>query len=264
VGRAATRRPRRQPGHPGQPAASRARAGGDRRRPPRLAVRGRAAGRDRPGGGDAAGRRGRRAAARRAGPDPGRRRARPGPCRRRDHRRPLDEAAWRAVMAAHTAAGEPAAALAAYGRLRQTLAEELGTDPAPESQALHLAILRGDPVDNRERVPSGSATLPLRGAEPGPGSLWAEPGTRSVQGEAEAGPLQAEPSASVPGHRARRPDGARTPGPPSQVGGWGPRTPPASQTSAGGRGTTSAPTSPPPRPPRPTPGSWGGRGSWPT
>ena len=154
---------------------------------------------------------------------------------------PLDEAAWRAVMAAHTAAGEPAAALAAYGRLRQTLAEELGTDPAPESQVLHLGILRGDPVDNRERVPSGSATLPLRGAEPGPGSLWAEPGTRSVRGEAEAGSLQAEPGASVPGHRARRPDGARTPGPPSQVGGWGPRTPPASQTSAGGRGTTSAP-----------------------
>lgn len=61
---------------------------------------------------------------------------------------PLDEAAWRAVMAAHTAAGEPAAALAAYERLRQTLAEELGTDPAPESQALHLAILCGGPVDS--------------------------------------------------------------------------------------------------------------------
>jgi DNA-binding SARP family transcriptional activator len=98
---------------------------------------------------------------------------------------PLDEAAWRAVMAAHTAAGEPAAALAAYERLRQTLAEELGTDPAPESQALHLAILRGDPVDSdrgrvgpavpgpasalgpavdsREHAVSGSATLPLRG-----------------------------------------------------------------------------------------------------
>jgi DNA-binding SARP family transcriptional activator len=136
---------------------------------------------------------------------------------------PLDEAAWRAVMAAHTAAGEPAAALAAYERLRQTLAEELGTDPAPESQALHLAILR------------------LRGAEPGPGSLSAEPGTRSVQGEAEAGSLQAELGASVPGHRARRPDGARTPGPPSQVGGWGPRTPPAGQSSAGGPRTTSAP-----------------------
>jgi DNA-binding SARP family transcriptional activator len=58
----------------------------------------------------------------------------------------LDEPAWRAVMLAHATAGEPAAALAAYERLRQTLAEELGTDPSVESQTLHLAILRGGPV----------------------------------------------------------------------------------------------------------------------
>jgi DNA-binding SARP family transcriptional activator len=58
---------------------------------------------------------------------------------------PFDEPAWRAVLAANAAAGEPAAALAAYEQLRQTLAEELGTDPAEETQALHLAILRGDP-----------------------------------------------------------------------------------------------------------------------
>ena len=44
---------------------------------------------------------------------------------------PLDEPAWRAVMRANAAAGEPAAALAAYERLRQTLASELGTDPVP-------------------------------------------------------------------------------------------------------------------------------------
>ena len=48
-------------------------------------------------------------------------------------------------MLAHTAAGEPAAALAAYEHLRQTLAAELGTDPAPETQALHLMVLRGAP-----------------------------------------------------------------------------------------------------------------------
>jgi DNA-binding SARP family transcriptional activator/tetratricopeptide (TPR) repeat protein len=58
---------------------------------------------------------------------------------------PLDETAWRAVMTAQVAAGAPAAALAAYEQLRATLAEELGTDPAPETRALHLAILRGDP-----------------------------------------------------------------------------------------------------------------------
>ena len=42
---------------------------------------------------------------------------------------PFGEPAWRAVMTAETAAGAPAAALAAYEQLRQTLAEELGTDP---------------------------------------------------------------------------------------------------------------------------------------
>jgi DNA-binding SARP family transcriptional activator len=57
---------------------------------------------------------------------------------------PLDEPAWRAVMLAHASAGEPAAALAAYEQLRHTLAEELGTDPAPETQSLHLTILRGE------------------------------------------------------------------------------------------------------------------------
>ena len=45
----------------------------------------------------------------------------------------LEEAAWRAAMAAHAVAGEPAAALAAYERLRQILAEELGTDPPPRA-----------------------------------------------------------------------------------------------------------------------------------
>jgi hypothetical protein len=47
---------------------------------------------------------------------------------------PLDEAAWRAVMAAHTAAGEPAAALAAYERLRQTLARSSAPTPRPRAR----------------------------------------------------------------------------------------------------------------------------------
>jgi DNA-binding SARP family transcriptional activator len=59
---------------------------------------------------------------------------------------PLDEAAWRALMTAQVAAGAPAAALASYEQLRATLADELGTDPAPETQALHLSILRGAPA----------------------------------------------------------------------------------------------------------------------
>ena len=74
---------------------------------------------------------------------------------------PLDEPAWRAVMRANAAAGEPAAALAAYERLRQTLASELGTDPSPESQALHLAVLRGAPAtEGMEAAPAAGGLVP--------------------------------------------------------------------------------------------------------
>src|SRR4029453_15726353 len=71
---------------------------------------------------------------------------------------PFDEAAWRAVMTAHTAAGEPAAALAAYEQLRQVLAEELGTDPPEQTQALHLAIPRADP--GAQVSPAAPASAP--------------------------------------------------------------------------------------------------------
>jgi DNA-binding SARP family transcriptional activator len=52
----------------------------------------------------------------------------------------LDEAAYRVVMAAYQASGEPAQALVAYERLRATLAEELGTGPAPATRSLCLDI----------------------------------------------------------------------------------------------------------------------------
>jgi DNA-binding SARP family transcriptional activator/tetratricopeptide (TPR) repeat protein len=54
----------------------------------------------------------------------------------------LDEAAYRWYMAATAAAGERAMALRAYADLRQHLAEQLGTDPTPQTRELHLAILR--------------------------------------------------------------------------------------------------------------------------
>lgn len=57
---------------------------------------------------------------------------------------PLDEQAARTVMRAHVAGGRPAQALAVHADLRATLADELGTDPAEETAALHTAILRGD------------------------------------------------------------------------------------------------------------------------
>ena len=62
---------------------------------------------------------------------------------------PFDESAHRLFMSACAAAGERARALETYARLRSRLAEELGADPAPDTNDLYLAILRqhspGDP-----------------------------------------------------------------------------------------------------------------------
>jgi DNA-binding SARP family transcriptional activator len=60
---------------------------------------------------------------------------------------PLDEEACRALMRAHQRRGETAAALAAYGRLRSRLAEELGVDPSPLTREVHAALLREEPVN---------------------------------------------------------------------------------------------------------------------
>lgn len=54
---------------------------------------------------------------------------------------PYDEAALRALMRAHAAAGKPASALAAYARARERLAEDLGVDPTRETEHLHTSIL---------------------------------------------------------------------------------------------------------------------------
>ena len=59
---------------------------------------------------------------------------------------PYDEAALRTLMRAHVAAGRPASALAEFARVRELLAEELGVDPAPETRALHEALLRAEPA----------------------------------------------------------------------------------------------------------------------
>jgi len=55
---------------------------------------------------------------------------------------PFDEGAHRLFMSACAAGGERAKALEAYARLSSRLAEELGTDPAPDTHELYLAILR--------------------------------------------------------------------------------------------------------------------------
>ena len=79
---------------------------------------------------------------------------------------PLDETACRWYMSASAAAGEPARALVAYEALRGTLAGELGADPAPQTQELHLAILREQDRDRtawhqaRSAHPDGSVPNP--------------------------------------------------------------------------------------------------------
>lgn len=54
---------------------------------------------------------------------------------------PYDEAALRVLMRAHAAAGRPASALAAYARVRERLADDLGVGHTQETEELHTAIL---------------------------------------------------------------------------------------------------------------------------
>ena len=84
----------------------------------------------------------------------------------------FDEAALRLLMLAHAASGRPAVAIAAYGQMRERLAEELGIDPAPETEAVYLQLLRQE--DARESgggpstvdlAPASASALPGRHVE---------------------------------------------------------------------------------------------------
>lgn len=55
---------------------------------------------------------------------------------------PFREASHRALMQAHLAAGDRAEAVRAYERCRALLADELGVDPDPETEAVYLVALR--------------------------------------------------------------------------------------------------------------------------
>jgi DNA-binding SARP family transcriptional activator len=55
-----------------------------------------------------------------------------------------DEVSLRTLLRAHVAGGRVAAALDAYAKARERLADDLGTDPSPETVALYTAIVRGE------------------------------------------------------------------------------------------------------------------------
>ena len=59
-------------------------------------------------------------------------------------RDPYSEAALRILLRGYVMGGQVAAALAAYASARERLADDLGTDPSPETAALYTAILRGE------------------------------------------------------------------------------------------------------------------------
>jgi DNA-binding SARP family transcriptional activator/tetratricopeptide (TPR) repeat protein len=68
---------------------------------------------------------------------------------------PYDEASVRVLMKALHETGETARALAVYETLRRGLAEDLGTDPAAQTRALHLELLT-----EAEPSPDGGPVIP--------------------------------------------------------------------------------------------------------
>jgi len=55
-----------------------------------------------------------------------------------------DEAALRVLLRAYVLGGQVVTALSVYAAARERFADELGTDPSPETAGLYLAILRGE------------------------------------------------------------------------------------------------------------------------
>ncbi|MCW2775578.1 MAG: hypothetical protein JWN91_3904 [Nocardioides sp.] len=101
-------------------------------------------------------------------------------------REPLNEPAWRVLMRALTADGRPAEALAAYGDLRRRLADDLGTDPAPETAELFTAILTGSLVGPHE--PAGARTSTAAAVvATAKGRRLPQPGAPLLGRDAEAG-----------------------------------------------------------------------------
>jgi DNA-binding SARP family transcriptional activator len=77
---------------------------------------------------------------------------------------PYREPLWAQLITAYYLAERQYDALDAYGRLKATLADELGIDPGPTLRALHQRILRQEPLDVKQaaRVTAKRAAATLQ------------------------------------------------------------------------------------------------------
>ena len=92
---------------------------------------------------------------------------------------PMAERGWTITMVAHRALGDRVAALQAYDQCRRNLSEGLGVQPAPETRAMFLDLLRedgaGTAIDDAvsailaaargPQIPTGAAALLRRAAD---------------------------------------------------------------------------------------------------
>ncbi|HET6952815.1 MAG TPA: AAA family ATPase, partial [Acidimicrobiales bacterium] len=78
-------------------------------------------------------------------------------------RAPLRESAHRTLLTALAAAGNRAEALLAYQRLRRSLADELGVDPSPETEAAYLALLGSVPARPGRTAAGDGPAVPATG-----------------------------------------------------------------------------------------------------
>jgi predicted ATPase/DNA-binding SARP family transcriptional activator len=81
---------------------------------------------------------------------------------------PMRESAHMRVVAAHAAAGNRGAALRAYQRLRDVLAEELGVSPSAQTEAAYLVLLQDEPAPPARpaaRLPAPASPFVGREAE---------------------------------------------------------------------------------------------------
>jgi SARP family transcriptional regulator, regulator of embCAB operon len=83
---------------------------------------------------------------------------------------PFLESGYRQLMEAHIAAGNRAEALRVYERCRRLLADELGTYPSPETEAVYRGLLG--------QAPAGAGDAPTPAEELEPGAQTVQAGSR--------------------------------------------------------------------------------------